>query len=207
MAIRETRDLRPLIFLTVLALHIAIVLLVVRMSLQQGFPGQIVETSLILLLLTNTIRTPDDVVTSSQKGAPVHSSPATVRLGKVVSTPDNALTVFPEEPPPKVDWEQEVELAAKDAVKNVDKQTSYRDLSALSPAQLNWVRHNHLEPVQPGMPWKYRRVEMAEGGFPIIHINDHCVAIPLLMMMVFCQIGHIEPKGDLFEHMRDLPNP
>ncbi len=29
------------------------------------------------------------------------------------------------------------------------------------------------------------------------------VAIPFLMMMVFCKIGHIEPKGDLFEHMRD----
>jgi hypothetical protein len=83
----------------------------------------------------------------------------------------------------------------------------YRDLSALSPEQLRWVRQNHLEAAKPGIAWKYRRVEITEGGFPIIHINDHCVAIPFLMMMVFCKIGRIEPKGDLFEHMRDPHDP
>jgi hypothetical protein len=112
-----------------------------------------------------------------------------------------------EEKPPKIDWEKEAELAIQNAIANADQQSAFRNLSALSPEQRSWVRQNHLAPAPPGIPWKYRRVEVAEGGFPIIHINDHCVAIPFLMMMVFCKIGHIEAKGDLFKHMRDLHDP
>lgn len=95
----------------------------------------------------------------------------------------------------------------QDAIANAAKENGYRNLAALSPEQLKWVRQNHLEPATPGFTWKYRRVEITEGGFPIIHINDQCVAIPFLLMMVFCKIGHIEPQGDLFEHMRDPHSP
>jgi hypothetical protein len=127
------------------------------------------------------------------------------RLSEPAATASNAITVAPQLP--KIDWEKEAELAAQNTIANAGKQNGYRNLSALSPEQMSWVRQNHLEPAEPGIPWKYRRVEIAEGGFPIIHINDHCVAIPFLMMMVFCTIGHIEPKGDLFEHMRDPHSP
>ena len=109
--------------------------------------------------------------------------------------------------PPPVDWGKEAEIASKNAIKNAETRDAYRDLSALSPAQLNWVRKNHLEPAAPGIQWKYRRVEVTEVGFPIIHINDHCIAVPFLMMMLFCRIGYIEPKGDLFDHMRDPHSP
>jgi hypothetical protein len=126
---------------------------------------------------------------------------------KPTSPLSSTTTNTPEELPPNIDWDKEAELAAKNAVANADKQNTNRNLSALSPAQLEWVRQNHLEAAPPGIPWKYRRIEVAEGGFPIIHINDHCVAIPLLVMMVFCKIGHIEPKGDLFDHMQDPRNP
>jgi len=88
-----------------------------------------------------------------------------------------------------------------------ESREAYRNLSALSPAQLSWMRDNHLEPAAPGIPWTYRRVEVAQGGFPIIHINDHCIAVPFLMMMVFCKIGHIESNGGLFDHMRDAHAP
>jgi hypothetical protein len=108
---------------------------------------------------------------------------------------------------PDIDWEKEAALASRNAVANAGKENAYRNLSALSPEQLSWVRQNHLEPAPPGIAWTYRRIEITEGGFPIIHINDHCVAIPLMMFMVFCKIGHIEPKGDLFDHMRDPHNP
>jgi len=40
-------------------------------------------------------------------------------------------------------------------------------------------------------------------GIPIIWVNDHCVVVPLMMFMMFCQVGHIEANGDLFKHMRD----
>lgn len=106
-----------------------------------------------------------------------------------------------------IDWEEEAERAAENAIANSDEENGFRDLSALSPQQLDWIRRNHMEPAQPGIAWTYRRVEITKGGFPIVHINDHCVAVPFLLVMVFCQIGHIEPNGRLFEHMRDPANP
>jgi hypothetical protein len=108
--------------------------------------------------------------------------------------------------PPKIDWDKEADLAIQNAIANASKESRYRDLSSLSPEQLRWVRENHMQPAVPGIPWQYRRVEITPGGFPIIHINDHCVAVPFLMMMVFCKIGRIEPNGGLFEHVRDMSN-
>ena len=43
--------------------------------------------------------------------------------------------------------------------------------------------------------WEFER-----PGLPILWIYDHCV---LVMLMVFCRVGHIEANGDLFKHMRD----
>jgi hypothetical protein len=116
---------------------------------------------------------------------------------------DHAIPLARDELPPPIDWAKEAEIGSKDALTNVETQNAYRNLSALSQDPLKWVRENHLEPAARGIPWKYRRMEVTEGGFPIFHINDHCIAVPLLMMMVFCKLGHIEPKGDLFDHMRD----
>ncbi len=201
----STREGRPLIFLAVLFFHIAIVLLAMRATLQQVFPSTPVSEPLLLLLLPNRAHTIPDVATAPNPAGQLQMSTSS-KAQPSKPPPDGAITLSPEELPPKTDWEREAELAAKNATTNADNQSAYRNLSALSPEQLSWVRQNHLEPAEPGIPWKYRRVEVTEGGFPIIHINDHCVAIPFLMMMVFCKIGHIEPKGDLFEHMRDPHN-
>jgi hypothetical protein len=132
------------------------------------------------------------------------SKPRTTRRS---DTADNSITARPAEPPPRIDSGKEAEQATADAIANTEKQSTYRNLSALSPEQRSWLRENQMKPAAPGIPWKYHRVEVTEGGFPIIHINDHCVAIPLMMFMVFCKVGHIEPQGDLFDHMRDPHNP
>jgi hypothetical protein len=57
-----------------------------------------------------------------------------------------------------------------------------------------------LEPAAPGIPWQRPRVEITPGGLPVIWINERCV---LVIVMVFCGIGHIEADGGLFNHMRD----
>jgi hypothetical protein len=202
----DIRDWRPLIFLAVLIFHVAIVLLVIRAARSPMSSLTPLNEPLLLLLLPRQIRVPD-AVTSPGHGDNPPSARSSTRTSDSSAAADNAISVSPEEPPPRIDWEKEAELATQNAISNADTLNSYRDLSALSPEQLSWVRQNHLEPAARGIPWKYRRVEIAQGGFPIIHINDHCVAIPLLMMMVFCTIGHIEPEGDLFEHMRDPRDP
>ncbi len=59
--------------------------------------------------------------------------------------------------------------------------------------------------IPPGIPWNHPRLEFdRNSGLPMLWINDHCVLITLI---VFCGIGHIEPNGDLLEHMRDPHDP
>jgi hypothetical protein len=205
----DTRDWRPLIFVAVLIFHIEIVLLVIRAARSPISSSTTLNEPLFLLLLPHTVRAPD-AVTSPRPADEPPSVTSRVRTSNPSVTADYSTSVSPkeqEERPPKIDWEKEAELATQNATATADQQPAFRNLSALSPDQLSWVRQNQLEPTLPGIPWKSRRVEVTEGGFPIIHINDHCVAIPFLMMMVFCKIGHIEPKGDLFEHLRDLHDP
>jgi hypothetical protein len=200
----DMRTRRPLILLVVLLSHIAMVSLVLRADRQRKSPS-LSRESLVLLILPNGTRNTADVRALPQPEVKPPKSRSKVR--SLNSRQDDVATVAREKLPPAIDWEKEAEIASNNAITNVDTQNAYRNLSALSPAQRSWVRQNHLEPARAGIQWKYRRVEVAEGGFPIIHINDHCIIVPFLMMMVFCQIGHIEPKGDLFDHMRDAHSP
>lgn len=103
-----------------------------------------------------------------------------------------------------VDWQHEAELTIGDIRKRADKENGYRNLAGLSPAQLEWIKRNHLEPMPPEFKWSHsRRVEVVDG-IPIYILNDHCVLVALIIPV--CAIGHIEPNGDLFKHMHD-PKP
>lgn len=105
-------------------------------------------------------------------------------------------------PQPKIDWEQEAELSARNGAA---KQDDYRNLSAPSPAQLSWIKKNHMRPMTPGLQWTHRRVQFdRDTGLPMVWINDHCV---LVTVFVFCAIGKIEANGELFKHMRDPTDP
>lgn len=202
----DTRDRRPLILLAVLIFHIGIVLLFIRAAQSPISSLVAMNESLVLLLLRPKAREPE-AATSPRPASRPPSTASKVRSTKPSDNADKSISVSPAAQPPGIDWEEEAEQAAKNVIADADKQNAYRNLAALSPEQLSWIRQNHLEPAAPGIPWEYRRVEVTEGGFPIIHINDHCVAIPLMKFMVFCKIGHIEPRGDLFDKMRDPHSP
>jgi hypothetical protein len=116
---------------------------------------------------------------------------------------DNAVTLSPtEQPRPPIDWEHESALAVASSTAHEAKERSYRDLSALTPEQLDWVKRNHLEPA-PGFHWdRNSRRDMLRHG--IIKLNDYCV---LIVVMPFCNFGgKIQYDGDLFKNMRD-PKP
>jgi hypothetical protein len=194
----DSLDARPLIFLAVLMLHAAIVLLLIR-------PARLLTNSgprdppLFLMLLhsipppTTGVATPRPAPASKPRSAKREPEPA----------PDNAITPPPEAPPrPPVDWQREAEMAAQAAVADAERAGNLRDLSSLTPLQLDWIKRNHMEAAPPGIHWKHPRVEFIDRGVPIpvIWINDRCV---LIIPMVFCGIGHVEASGDLFNHMRD----
>ena len=140
MNTRDTRDWRPLVFLAVLASHVVIVLLVIREARLVTSPNDAYEP-LVLMLLHDKARATTDAVTPRRSAV---SPPAAVPKNRTVIPepgPDNSITVPPEAPPqPRIDWEREAELAAQNGVASAEKQKNYRDLSALSPAQLRLAR-------------------------------------------------------------------
>jgi hypothetical protein len=194
---KDTLDARPLVFLAVLMLHAAIVLLFVRPARLLTNAGTSDEP-LILMLLHS--RTPPATEVATPQPRPASKARSAKREPAPAPTPDNAITLPPAAPPPGVDWQHEAELAAQNAVAGAEREGKFRDLSKLTPQQLDWIKRNHMGPAAPGMHWKRPRVEIMPGGLPIIWINERCV---LVTVMVFCGIGHIEADGGLFNHMRD----
>jgi hypothetical protein len=195
---KDTLEARPLVFLAVLMLHAVIVLLLIR-------PARLLTNSrtsdepLILMLLRSG--PPPAAVVAAPRPAPASKARSTKREPAPVPVPGNAITLPPEAPPqPSVDWQHEAELAAQNAVAGAEREGNFRNLSSLTPLQLDWIKRNHMEPAPPGIHWKRPRVEVTPGGLPIIWINERCV---LVIVMVFCGIGHIEADGGLFNHMGD----
>jgi hypothetical protein len=114
----------------------------------------------------------------------------------------NAITVAPpEQQRPYIDWDRESALAVQSSIAEAAKNNNYRDLSSLTPEQLDWVKKNHFQPMQ-GFQWdRNSRGQMLLHG--IIKLNDYCV---LVVVIPFCRFGgKIQYNGDLFKDMHD-PN-
>ena len=201
----DTRDQRPLVFLAVLVSHAVIVLLLTRAARQPISPQNDSLEPLVVMFLHEGARAVTNAVTprSPDVSPPTLPGPPALKLEPV---PDDAVEAPPQAPPPPaIDWEHEAELAARNGVAEAEKQSKYRDLSALSAEQLSWAKKNHMEPAAPGIPWIHPRFEFdAHTGLPVFWINDHCV---LVTLMVFCSMGHIEANGGLFKHMGDPHDP
>jgi hypothetical protein len=122
-----------------------------------------------------------------------------------ISINSNAITLEPsEQQRDHIDWDRESALVAQSSIAKAAKDKSYRDLSSLTPEQLDWVKKNHMEPM-PGFQWdRNSRGQMLRHG--IIKLNDYCV---LIVVIPFCQFGgKIQYNGDLFKDMHhpNLPD-
>ena len=203
MKSNETRDWRPLILLAVLISHLIVVNFVMRAARLVIASPNDSYPPLILMFLPHREPAPHAV---PKPRAPDSAASRLPLMGK--PSPDTTVPRADTPPiPPWTDWEHEAELAAQNSVAAAEHDKNYRNLSGLSPEQLDWIKRNHMEPAPSGIPWRHPRVEYSEGGLPIIWINDHCVLVPMMMFIVFCQVGHIEANGDLFKHMRDPREP
>jgi hypothetical protein len=195
------RNSKQLIFLAVVALHGAVVLLLLRATHQFQAPVRASEEPLALLLFHN--REPP-AVTTAVAGTPLISKASRRKALTPAPQPGASQAITPPSAAaPQIDWQQEAELAALNGVANADKERNYRNLGGLSDTQLKWVRDNHMVQMEPGIVWAHPRVEIDKATLiPIIHINDHCV---LVLVFVFCSVGHITPNSHLLDHMRDAP--
>jgi hypothetical protein len=116
---------------------------------------------------------------------------------------NNVITLSaPQQQQQRIDWDRESALAVQSSIARATKEEKYRDLSSLTPEQLDWIKKNHMEPMQ-GFQWdRASRREMLRYG--IVKLNDYCV---LIVVIPFCRFGgKIQYSSDLFEHMRD-PKP
>jgi hypothetical protein len=207
---QETRSHRWSTALLILLAHGLLIEALLRESKQIRFPRHDLSEPLRVYLLPG-------------EGSPAIDSPKAYRSSMVPprrSAPKGKMPT--EEPPtithpieeltprPQIDWQHELELAALNGVTDEETTRSYLDLSkSMSPSQLEWLKQHRMEPASsPGLTWKRPRVEITKDGLPIVHLNDHCVLVPLFLIpMVFCSVGHIEPNGDLFNHLHDPRQP
>jgi hypothetical protein len=198
------RNSKQLIFLAVVVLHGAVVLLLLRATHQFQTPVRAAVEPLVFLLLHSRETPPVPTAaaeTPLNSKAPKRKPPQPLAAAPQAA-PSQAITI-PSETAPKIDWQQEAELAALSGVANGEKERNYRNLGGLSDAQLKWVRDNHMVQMEPGIVWAHPRVEIDKATLiPIIHINDHCV---LVLVFVFCSVGHITPNSHLLDHRRDAP--
>jgi hypothetical protein len=143
-------------------------------------------------------------VTTTSTATPLNSNAPRPKPPTPAPQPEASHAITrPSDAAPKIDWQEEAELAAQNDVANGEKERNYRNLGGISEAQLKWVRDNHMVQMAPGIVWAHPRVEIDKATLlPIVHINDHCV---LVLVFVFCSVGHITPNGHLLDHMRDAP--
>jgi hypothetical protein len=202
-----TRKQRSAVFLLILLSHC----LIIESLLRKGKESALIKTAVSPPLLVYFLSPAPSLVGDAPKP---DNSRKVVRKNRIFDTKPSAglvpaapsIAAAPAVPP--IDWQAELELVSRNSDSEANTSNAYRDLSrSMSPAQLDWLRDHQMQPASPGIVWKEPRVEISKNGLPIVHINDHCVLVPIFLIpMVFCGIGHIEPNGDLFKHMHE-PSP
>jgi hypothetical protein len=95
------------------------------------------------------------------------------------------------------DWGEEARQAARTVIENRKK---YKSLAAHTGGK----KRDLSSKTKPEFAWKPRRVETADG-VPYMHVGDRCVL--MLFIIPACVLDKIEPRGDLFEHMKDVDVP
>jgi hypothetical protein len=195
---KNGRGLRPLILLGVLLLHVAVVLCIIYSVSRVTRTAILSAEPLTLMFFPRKESAHGELPVPSARRP---SAPAP----KASPPPSDAITLPREAPEtPAIDWEHEAQLAIENGNAAAAKEKDYRDLAGMSSAQRTWLEQNRMVPMSPGIRWTHPRVEFDKNtGIPVVWINDHCV---LVLLFPFCAIGHIEPNGELFKHMRD-PDP
>jgi hypothetical protein len=198
---RDTARRRYIVLIVVAFAHAG---LIAAMLLARPLPSREVRNPIDYLSLLMLPHDPAKIDTGkiAVKINPVVSSP---RLNTELSPMpnqigSNAITLSAaEQKQHDIDWDRESDLAVESSIAQVAKENSYRDMSKLTPEQLEWVKKNHMEPM-PGFQWdRNSRGELLRHG--IVKLNDYCV---LVVVIPFCRFGGtIQYNGDLFKDMHD----
>jgi hypothetical protein len=192
---------RPTILVLVLALHAALLLFALRWQTRLELRT---EESLVFLPLPAQMHAAEDL-----PPPPVpHKKPPPSHDSQLVAVPVPDQAPLPPQKPAPIDWNAEAALTA-------ERQAQ----SAAAPQPRVLDKHGGgldfdggLGPDQGGAPefgWDHartHRVEALEGGGSLLWINDRCFIVMYGMIpFPMCGIGKIPVRGDLFDHLHDLP--
>jgi len=104
------------------------------------------------------------------------------------------------------DWRNELQIAANNQLAR--QQYQHQHPSPLAPHDFTGVTPG--KPHKPEFGWDYaatHRVEEIPTGGLLININDRCVMVWMIIPFAACRIGKIPARGDLFDHLKDAPEP
>jgi hypothetical protein len=102
---------------------------------------------------------------------------------------------------PPIDWANELSRTAKESASGE---------AAPKPREFGAP---HVAPAPPAKPpefgWSHSRTHRVERGPGSVglHLGDHCLIALSPLPSVVCSPGKKEANGDLFQHMRDPPQP
>jgi hypothetical protein len=194
---------RPAILTLVAALHGALLLIAAHWQTRLDSRG---EESLIFLPLPSHVQSPEEE-TPPAAAAP-RKKPSPAHDTQLVTIPAPVAPPPAEQPPANIDWnaeaartaKQQAESAAAPRPRALDKHGAGADFDGgLAPDQ----------GLAPEFGWDHahtHRVEALEGGGSLLWINDRCFIVMAGMIpFPMCGIGKIPVRGDLFDHMHDLP--
>jgi len=185
----------------VVAAHLAALVLLLILTRTQ-LVRRIEEAPLFVILLapigpTSPARPPRRRAAAATAG--VTTAPRTVAPATTFSAPPAGA--------PAPDWAAEGSAAATRQVEQEER--AQRQAAQFGPRQSDaFASRKH----QPEFHWDYartHRIEPLKGGIGVaVNLNDHCALILFgLIPMAGCTVGEIPVRGDLFDHMRDPPEP
>jgi hypothetical protein len=115
--------------------------------------------------------------------------------------PDSAITPAP-------DWRAEAGIAANNVLEA--ERRKHANPSVLEPHDFSGATPGSTDLSKPKFGWSHastQRVQVVPGGV-VLNVTDRCaIGLLFLVPLIGCQVGHIEPQGNLFEHLHDPPAP
>jgi hypothetical protein len=204
---QQHENWRLTVFFAVLFLHVSIGILLARSS-RLLIAARLSPEPFFIDFLHRSKQPAPAAAPSAAPSLPAHSNTEhrppgkqpqlhheTSEMGVQPASPEtrNAITIFP-----PIDWTEEEEWAVKNQLQAAEREKLYRNLSGLSAAQLDWIRKNHMEPVDSTPPWAENRPKNNADG--VLWLSENCALVNLLP---FCRIklGRKPPRGDLFKNM------
>jgi hypothetical protein len=110
-------------------------------------------------------------------------------------------------PTPSPDWRAEAQIAANDELEAEARKR--QQPPPLAPHDFSAVKPGSSDDSKPQFGWNHartHRVEELSGGGLLININDRCAVVVIYFFALpACKIGKMPARGDLFEHMQDVP--